>query len=270
MSLKVPECGDKLRDRRWSARCTRSGSSSSRRSRASARRSTGPRPWSSWAARSSTTTLAIETLNFHPEIRKRHRAGQEARRRNIRALNGRRHDHERDEASAIQTKLYEFMDVLRDASVNISTDEVLSLFNALRHVSLLRPRALQADPETTLVKDYTDIPVFDRCFDEFFAMKSGENGFDVRTPSGDERPRRRLGERAPGMDEARKDSLLKRSIADSSTGPPGRRILGQDPRGDHEASSSTSSAVGLGRGGTGHDPVQRAVPVIRGRDGQRT
>lgn len=71
--------------------------------------------------------------------------------------------------SAVQVKIYEFMDVLRDASINISTDEVLSLFNALPHVSLLEKSIFKQTLKTTLVKDYTDIPIFDRCFDEFFA-----------------------------------------------------------------------------------------------------
>ena len=60
------------------------------------------------------------------------------------------------------------MDVLRDASINISTDEVLSLFNALPHISLMDKQIFKQTLKTTLVKDYTDIPVFDRCFDEFF------------------------------------------------------------------------------------------------------
>jgi uncharacterized protein with von Willebrand factor type A (vWA) domain len=60
------------------------------------------------------------------------------------------------------------MDVLRDASINISTDEVLSLFNALPHITLMDKQVFKQTLKTTLVKDYTDIPVFDRCFEEFF------------------------------------------------------------------------------------------------------
>jgi uncharacterized protein with von Willebrand factor type A (vWA) domain len=60
------------------------------------------------------------------------------------------------------------MDVLRDASINISTDEVLSLFNALPHISLMDKQIFKQTLKTTLVKDFTDIPVFDRCFNEFF------------------------------------------------------------------------------------------------------
>ena len=60
------------------------------------------------------------------------------------------------------------MDVLRDASINMSTDEVLTLFNALPHISLMDKQIFKQTLKTTLVKDYTDIPVFDRCFEEFF------------------------------------------------------------------------------------------------------
>lgn len=73
------------------------------------------------------------------------------------------------DASAIQAKIYEFMDVLRDADISLSSDEVLSLFNALPHVSLLDKSIFKQTLKTTLVKDYTDIPIFDRCFDEFFS-----------------------------------------------------------------------------------------------------
>ncbi|HPV43600.1 MAG TPA: VWA domain-containing protein [Spirochaetota bacterium] len=82
------------------------------------------------------------------------------------------------DASAIQTKIYEFMDVLRDATINISSDEVLSLFNALPHISLLDKSIFRQTLKTTLVKDYTDIPIFDRCFDEFFAG-GGDPQIDV-------------------------------------------------------------------------------------------
>lgn len=82
------------------------------------------------------------------------------------------------DASAIQTKIYEFMDVLRDATINISSDEVLSLFHALPHISLLDKSIFRQTLKTTLIKDYTDIPIFDRCFDEFFSG-GGDPQIDV-------------------------------------------------------------------------------------------
>ncbi len=46
---------------------------------------------------------------------------------------------------------------------------MLSLFNALPYISLLEKTAFRQTLKTTLVKDYTDIPVFDKCFDDFFS-----------------------------------------------------------------------------------------------------
>lgn len=80
--------------------------------------------------------------------------------------------------SAIERRLYEFIDVLRDASIRISAEEVISLFSALRHVSILDKEVFRQALKTTLVKDYTDIPVFDRCFEEFFCG-SGDSQSDV-------------------------------------------------------------------------------------------
>lgn len=82
------------------------------------------------------------------------------------------------DASAIQTKIYEFMDVLRDATIKISSDEVLSLFHALPHITLLEKSIFRQTLKTTLIKDYTDIPIFDRCFDEFFSG-GGDPQIDV-------------------------------------------------------------------------------------------
>jgi len=58
--------------------------------------------------------------------------------------------------------------VLRDANVRISTDEVLALFQALPHVPAGEKEIFKQTLKTSLIKDYTDIPVFDRCFTEYF------------------------------------------------------------------------------------------------------
>lgn len=57
---------------------------------------------------------------------------------------------------------------MRDANVSISTDEVLSLFNALPHISIQDKYVFKQTLQTTLIKDYTDICVFERCFEKFF------------------------------------------------------------------------------------------------------
>jgi uncharacterized protein with von Willebrand factor type A (vWA) domain len=68
----------------------------------------------------------------------------------------------------MEKKFLEFIDVLRDANVNISTDEMLTLFQALPHVPVDDKLIFKQALQTSLIKDYTDIPVFDRCFKEFF------------------------------------------------------------------------------------------------------
>lgn len=65
-------------------------------------------------------------------------------------------------------KIYEFIDVLRDADVAVSAEEVLSVFSALHHVSIMEKTSFRQALRTTLIKDFTDIPVFDRCFSQFF------------------------------------------------------------------------------------------------------
>ncbi|HOO71154.1 MAG TPA: VWA domain-containing protein [Spirochaetota bacterium] len=73
----------------------------------------------------------------------------------------------------MQRKFLEFIDVLRDANVTISTDEVLALFQALPHVPADDKTIFRQALKTSLIKDYTDIPVFDRCFTQFFEGISG-------------------------------------------------------------------------------------------------
>jgi uncharacterized protein with von Willebrand factor type A (vWA) domain len=69
---------------------------------------------------------------------------------------------------ALENRLYEFIDILREASIEISTEEMLALFNALPHISILERNVFKQTLKTTLIKDYTDIPIFSKCFDSFF------------------------------------------------------------------------------------------------------
>jgi len=73
--------------------------------------------------------------------------------------------------SNISDKLFEFIEILRDANITISADEVISLFNAVTEIDLQEKNIFRQTLKTTLVKDYTDIPVFDRCFDEYFSSR---------------------------------------------------------------------------------------------------
>ena len=122
------------------------------------------------------------------------------------------------------------MDVLRDASVNISTDEVLSLFNALPHISLTDKPVFRQALKTTLVKDYTDIPVFDRCFDEFFCG-SGDAQVDIVNAFRDMAARDTVRERT-GMNREEADATgtgLCRIHRRTAGRHPFRTVTGRDP-----------------------------------------
>jgi uncharacterized protein with von Willebrand factor type A (vWA) domain len=87
--------------------------------------------------------------------------------------------------SHISGKLFEFIEVLRDANITISADEVIALFNAVTEIDLEEKNIFRQTLKTTLVKDYTDIPVFDRCFDEYFTTRQrffdGMDGDDLQS-----------------------------------------------------------------------------------------
>ena len=87
--------------------------------------------------------------------------------------------------SHISGKLFEFIEVLRDANITISADEVIALFNAVTEIELEEKNIFRQTLKTTLVKDYTDIPVFDRCFDEYFTTRQrffdGMDGDDLQS-----------------------------------------------------------------------------------------
>ncbi len=76
----------------------------------------------------------------------------------------------------ITKKLLEFARVLKDADVTVSPVETLDLLTALPLVDFTDRVQFRQTLATTLVKDYTDLPVFDRCFEEFFGRKSGKDG----------------------------------------------------------------------------------------------
>jgi hypothetical protein len=76
----------------------------------------------------------------------------------------------------ITSKLFEFIEVLRDAGIIVSVDEVLSVFSAVPEIDLYDKQVFRQALKTTIVKDHTDIPVFDKCFEEFFTGR--ERFFD--------------------------------------------------------------------------------------------
>ncbi|HPA72836.1 MAG TPA: VWA domain-containing protein, partial [Spirochaetota bacterium] len=115
---------------------------------------------------------------------------------------------ERDDRHGIKNKFFDFAKILQDAGVTISTVEVLDMFTALRHVNPYDREIFRQALAITMVKDYTDIPVFDRCFSEFFDKRSGQKGFDfdifLRDAQNSESARERL-----GMDEADRERLME-------------------------------------------------------------
>jgi len=78
---------------------------------------------------------------------------------------------EKKNTSYISGKLFEFIEILRDANVTISADEVIAVFKAVTEIDLNDKIVFRQTLKTTLVKDYTDIPVFDRCFEEYFSRR---------------------------------------------------------------------------------------------------
>lgn len=72
------------------------------------------------------------------------------------------------EQSAINQKIFGFIEVLKDADVAISVDEVLALFQSITEIPLNEKDIFKQTFKTTLIKDYTDIPVFEKCFEEYF------------------------------------------------------------------------------------------------------
>ncbi len=91
----------------------------------------------------------------------------------------------REEQPHINRKLFDFIEVLRDANIIISADEVISLFSALPEIEINDKDIFRQSLKTTLVKDYTDIPVFNRCFNQFFSGRERFfDGMDISSLSG--------------------------------------------------------------------------------------
>lgn len=75
----------------------------------------------------------------------------------------------------ISKKFYDFIDILTDAGIDIPTAEILDMFTAMKYIDLSDKRIFKQTLATTLVKDYTDIPIFERCFRSFFEKKGDED-----------------------------------------------------------------------------------------------
>lgn len=71
-------------------------------------------------------------------------------------------------------KILEFVRILKDADVRVSPSEAIDAFGALGHVDFTDRALFKQALATTLVKDYTDIPIFERCFSEFFDRRPAD------------------------------------------------------------------------------------------------
>jgi uncharacterized protein with von Willebrand factor type A (vWA) domain len=78
----------------------------------------------------------------------------------------------------ISKKFYDFIDILIDAGIEIPTAEVLDMFSAMKHIDFTDKRIFKQTLATTLVKDYTDLPIFERCFRSYFEKKGDEGNDD--------------------------------------------------------------------------------------------
>lgn len=74
-------------------------------------------------------------------------------------------------ASNFTKKILEFITILKDARVTVSPAETLDAFGALSHIDFTDRLQFKQALATSLIKDHTDIPVFERCFREFFERK---------------------------------------------------------------------------------------------------
>lgn len=79
----------------------------------------------------------------------------------------------------IRKKFSGFIKVLKEAGVTVSTAEILDMFAALEHTSFDDREIFKQTLSTTLIKDYTDLPVFEKCFHEFFEKKGGKKDLGI-------------------------------------------------------------------------------------------
>ncbi|RPI97310.1 MAG: hypothetical protein EHM32_01765, partial [Spirochaetales bacterium] len=71
-------------------------------------------------------------------------------------------------------KILEFVRILKEADVRVSPAEAIDVFGALGYVDYTDRSLFKQALSTTLIKDYTDIPIFERCFREFFDRRPGD------------------------------------------------------------------------------------------------
>ena len=72
------------------------------------------------------------------------------------------------EQARLAGRFLDFIRVLQDADITVSPAETIDMFSALKYVDFTDRDVFRQALATSLIKDYTDLPLFDRCFSEFF------------------------------------------------------------------------------------------------------
>lgn len=157
--------------------------------------------------------------------------------------------HQQDEQYRIKRKFFDFTGILSDAGINLSTIEILDMFEALKFVDFSDRVLFKQTLSSTLIKDYTDLPLFDKCFEEFFEKKIREKGFDpdtfIRDTLGTQnlRDRYNLTERDIATLQQEIDRIIGDSMADNE-GLSSRdmvKIILDNP----QLSESSGGAIGM-------------------------
>lgn len=77
------------------------------------------------------------------------------------------------EEDKIKGVFFDFAEVLKKAGIHISIIEIMDMMSAVPLIPFSQKEMFKQTLSTTLVKDYTDIPVFNQCFEQFFEKKKG-------------------------------------------------------------------------------------------------
>ncbi len=154
-----------------------------------------------------------------------------------------------EEQEKVTRKTLEFLRILKEADVRISTAETLDMFTALQYVDFSDKTSFKQTLSTSLIKDYTDLPIFDKCFQEFFEKKGSGKGEDIDSAVRDALERQSPGDNAviSGDDlkrlEAEIDAFLDSLPEELLFTRPPKDILNimlEDPQ-----ASSASGALGM-------------------------
>lgn len=116
--------------------------------------------------------------------------------------------------NGIEARLYGFLDVLKDAGVYISTDELITLFTSLQYLELDDQREFRQGLKSSLIKNYTDIPIFDRVFDSYFKGSiAGDEEEMMELLSRKSRPENLTTEDSDRLDDLMEDFLSQSDIS---------------------------------------------------------